>query len=129
MDAYEILNEDDIVSARSAARSLAGELGFSVIDMTRIATAVSELARNALTHGGGGRMEIANASANGKSGLRCTFVDHGPGIPDIDKAMSDGFSTGSSLGHGLPGAKRLVDEFEIESQFGKGTRVEIIKWI
>ena len=123
-----ISSEDDIVTARTKARHLAAEYGFSMIDKTRVATAVSELARNTLNHGGGGHMEICKATNGSKEGIRCLFRDQGPGIPDIEKALADGFSTRKSMGHGLPGARRLVDEFKIDSQPGAGTEVEIVKW-
>ncbi len=128
MDRFEISTEDDVVRARTAARRLAENLAFSLIDKTRIATAVSELARNTLVHGGGGRMVIGEAANGTTTGIRCTFTDAGPGIGDIDQAMTDGFTTNSSLGHGLPGAKRLMDEFKVESNVGQGTCVEVIKW-
>ena len=128
MDRIDIESEKDIVVARTAARNLAGDLGFSVMNKTRIATAVSELARNVLVHGGGGYMEMEAVSNSPKTGVRCVFVDHGPGIGDIQQALSDGFSTGNSLGQGLPGAKRLVDDLQITSELGQGTRVEMVKW-
>ena len=128
MEKIEITSEHDIVLARTAARELAGEQGFSIMVKTRVATAVSELARNVLLHGGGGRMEYELLNTNERKGVRCVFIDEGPGIPNIENALHDGFSTSSTLGHGLPGSRRLVDEFEISSEVGKGTRVEIIKW-
>jgi len=128
MDTYEIHSEDDIVRTRQVARKYAEELHFSVLDKTRIATSVSELARNTLVHGGGGRMEMQQAENGGTIGIRCVFVDEGPGIPDIERAVEDGFTTGNSLGQGLPGVKRLMDDFEITSTIGQGTRVEVVKW-
>ncbi len=128
MEIFEILSEEDIVRARMAARTTAEKLGFSIVDKTRIATAVSELARNVYNHGGGGRMEIEEIREGKISGIRCIFTDQGQGIPDIEQAMGDGFSTGNGLGQGLPGSKRLMDNLKIESQVGKGTRVEIVKW-
>lgn len=128
MTEIEIQTENDIVVARNTARAIAGELDFSLIDKTRIATAVSELARNTLVHGHGGCMQVEPAKVNGSSGLRCVFVDSGPGIADIEQALQDGFSTAGSLGQGLPGAKRLTDDFLVESEPGQGTRVEIVKW-
>jgi serine/threonine-protein kinase RsbT len=128
MEKIDILSEQDIVLARTAARELAGSKGFSIMSKTRIATAVSELARNVYLHGGGGRMEYEVVNKNGRYGIRCEFIDEGPGISDIENAMEEGFSTSSTLGHGLPGARRLVDEFEITSTGDNGTRVEIIKW-
>ncbi len=129
MKTIEILTEHDIVQARQAARNAAGTLGFSIVDKTRIATAVSELARNVYSHGGGGRMEFEEIDEDGRTGLRCTFIDEGPGLPDIAEAVRDGFSTKDGLGQGLPGSKRLMDEFEIASEVGKGTRIEVVKWI
>ncbi len=118
MHEFEIRAESDIVLVRNAARDFAGDLGFSVIDKTRVAAAVSELARNTLVHGGGGRMRIETASMNGSQGLCCVFVDSGPGIADIERALTDGFSTAGSLGQGLPGARRLTDSLEIQSDVG-----------
>ena len=129
MDQFEIRCEDDIVRARKAARDSAAELKFSLIDKTRIATAVSELARNTLVHGGGGQMRIDHASDNGRRGVRFVFSDEGPGILDVERAMGEGFSSANSLGQGLPGARRLSDDFRIESAAGEGTRVEITKWL
>ncbi len=128
MMTIEILKEEDIVHSRQSARDLAKELGFSMINITRIATAVSELARNVFQHGGGGYMEISKMEKAGRVGLCCIFIDKGPGIRNIAEAMTDGFSTGQGLGHGLPGSRRLMDDLEIESETGKGTRIEIMKW-
>ena len=123
-------SEQDISAARGEVRSVAAALGFRVIDQTRLATVTSELARNVVKYAGRGRM-IAQptADARGRQGLRLIFEDSGPGIPDIAAAMRDGFSTGRGLGKGLPGSKRLVDEFEIESEVGRGTRVTIVRWL
>ena len=123
-------SEQDISAARGEVRSVAAALGFRVIDQTRLATVTSELARNVVQYAGRGRM-IAQptADARGRQGLRLIFEDSGPGIPDIAAAMRDGFSTGRGLGKGLPGSKRLVDEFEIESEVGRGTRVTIVRWL
>ena len=128
MQKIEIHTEADIIHARRLARELAETLNFSVMSKTRLATAVSELARNVFHHGGGGHMALEKVEQQGKTGVRCVFVDQGPGIPDINQAMADGYSTGKTLGHGLPGSKRLVDEFHIQSQVGQGSQVEIIKW-
>ena len=124
----EIHSETDIVLARRLARTMAESLGFSVMGKTRIATAVSELARNVYQHGGGGSMLLETINQQNRLGLQCVFIDQGPGIADITMAMMDGYSTGNTLGHGLPGSKRLVDEFEIHSEVGKGTQVKIVKW-
>lgn len=128
MQRVEIQDEHDVVLARTAARDIAGEQGFSVMSKTRIATAVSELARNVFLHGEGGYMEYEVIRQGIKVGVRCRFVDQGPGIPNIEQALRDGFSTTATLGHGLPGARRLVDDFKIKSQQGQGVQVEIVKW-
>jgi serine/threonine-protein kinase RsbT len=122
--------EHDIAVARGEVRSLAAWLGFRVIDQTRLATVASELARNVVKYARRGRM-IAQPleAAQGRAGLRLVFEDSGPGIPDINAAMRDGFSTGRGLGKGLPGSKRLVDVFEIESEVGRGTRVTVVRWL
>jgi serine/threonine-protein kinase RsbT len=123
-------SEQDIASARGEARAMAAALGFRLIDQTRLATVASELARNVVKYARRGRM-IAQPfeSAGGRTGLRLIFEDKGPGIPDIAAAMRDGFSTGRGLGKGLPGSKRLVDEFNIESEVGRGTRVTVVRWL
>ena len=119
-----------MVAARSEVRALAAAVGFRLLDQTRLATVTSELARNAVKYGRGGRL-IAQptADARGRAGLRLIFEDDGPGIPDLDAAMCDGFSTAKSLGKGLPGSKRLVDDFRIESEPGRGTRVTVARWL
>ncbi|HST51606.1 MAG TPA: anti-sigma regulatory factor [Pyrinomonadaceae bacterium] len=123
-------SEHDITIARGEVRSVAAALGFRLIDQTRLVTVTSELARNIVKYAGRGRM-IAQPTedARGRQGLRLIFEDSGPGIPDIAAAMRDGFSTGRGLGKGLPGSKRLVDEFQIESEVGRGTRVTIVRWL
>src|SRR5437588_9265908 len=122
--------EYDIAVARGEVRSVAAAIGFPLIDQTRLATVASELARNVVKYARRGRM-IAQptADARGRAGLRLIFEDSGPGIPDIAAAMRDGFSTGRGLGKGLPGSRRLVDEFEIESEVGRGTRVTVVRWL
>ncbi len=122
-------HEHDIMVARGEVRQLAGALGFGALDQTRFATIASELARNVVKYARAGRL-IAQPtdSPHGRRGLRLIFEDTGPGIPDIAAAMRDGFTTGRGLGKGLPGSKRLVDEFEIESEVGPGTRVTIVRW-
>jgi serine/threonine-protein kinase RsbT len=122
-------NDHDIAVARNQVRIIAAALGFRVIDQTRLATVASELARNIVKYAGHGRL-IAQPTEdpNGRQALRLIFEDRGPGIPNIEKAMSDGFSTGRGLGKGLPGSKRLVDEFKIESEIGQGTRVTVLHW-
>lgn len=123
-------SEHDIAVARNEVRQLASALGFRPIDQTRLATVTSELARNVVKYGGSGRL-IAQptAAGDGRDGLRLIFEDTGPGIADIAAAMRDGFTTGRGLGKGLPGSKRLVDEFRIESEVGRGTRVTVVRWI
>ena len=123
-------DEHDIVVARNEARLFAASIGFGLVEQTRLATVASELARNVVKYAKRGRM-IAQPveSAAGRRGLRLIFEDTGPGIPDITAAMRDGFSTGRGLGKGLPGARRLVHEFEIESEVGRGTKVSIVRWL
>lgn len=124
-----IVAEADVVHVRQLVRARATELRFSLVDQTKLVTAASELARNALIYGGGGRAEIEVLSSGTKRGLRVVFVDEGPGIRDIAEAMRDGFTTGNGLGLGLGGAKRLVNEFEIASAVGRGTRIAITRWV
>lgn len=124
----ELRGSEDIVPLRHAVRRWAVELGFSLVDQTKIVTAASELGRNAVIHGGGGTALIEALDESGRKGLRLTFTDQGPGIPDLEQAMRDGYSTGGGLGLGLGGAKRLVNDFAIESAPGKGTRVTITRW-
>jgi len=119
---------EDVVSIRQTVRQHAVELGFNLVDQTKIVTAASELARNTLQHGGGGRLTLEGFEELGRRGLRLTFEDEGPGIADIDAALRDGFTTGGGLGLGLGGARRLSNEFHIESTPGKGTRVVIARW-
>ena len=118
----------DVVIIRQAVRQFAVELGFSLVDQTKIVTAASELARNTLDYGGGGTVKLEALEAGIRRGLRLTFEDTGPGIPDIDLALKDGFTTGGGLGMGLSGTKRLVNEFNIVSHVGEGTKVTITKW-
>lgn len=117
-----VLNEPDVVGVRRRVREVTLKLGFSLVDQTKIVTAASELARNTIIHGGGGSMQIETLNG-ARTGLRLTFEDTGPGIPDIDLALRDGFTTGSGLGLGLGGAKRLVSDFEIVSRVGEGTKI------
>ncbi len=124
-----IKSAEDVISARQKVRQLAQEMGFALLDQTRIVTAVSELARNIFIHAKEGKVLVFRHDAEGRNGMKVLFEDTGPGIPDIEKAMEEGFSTVGSLGLGLKGAKRLVDEFNIRSAPGKGTTVEIIKWL
>ncbi len=119
---------NDVVLARQKVRQWAVELRFSLVDQTKLVTAASELARNALDHGKGGSMTIELLNVGAKSGLRLIFEDQGPGIPDIELALKDGFTSGSGMGLGLGGSKRLVNEFSIETEVGKGTRVSVARW-
>jgi serine/threonine-protein kinase RsbT len=122
-----VRTEPDVVMVRRRVREMCTQLGFSLVDQTKVVTAASELARNTVTYGGGGEMLME--SLNGpRIGLRLTFEDKGPGIPDINLALRDGFTTGSGLGLGLSGAKRLVNDFEIYSRVGEGTRIAITRW-
>jgi serine/threonine-protein kinase RsbT len=122
-----VVSEADMVSVRRRVREVAAKVGLSLVDQTKLVTAASELARNTLIYGGGGSMELE--SLNGpRLGIRLTFVDNGPGIANIELALRDGFTTGSGLGLGLGGSKRLVNEFEIDSTPGKGTRVAVTRW-
>ena len=124
----DIRSSDDVVRVRQLARTLALEAGLSLVDQTKIITAASELARNTLDYGGGGLVLAELAEATGRRGLRLTFEDKGPGIPDVDAALKDGFTTGKGMGLGLGGAKRLSNEFSIRSQPGEGTKVVIARW-
>lgn len=123
-----ITHDSDIVDARQKARQMAAQIGFSSSDQTLIATAISEIARNIVVYAKRGEVLLAFAESSGKRGVVMVARDQGPGIADIESAMRDGFSTGKSLGLGLPGARRLVDEFEIVSDLGKGTTVTMRKW-
>jgi serine/threonine-protein kinase RsbT len=120
--------EADIVRVRQVVRQWALQQGFSLVEQTKMVTATSELARNTVIHGGGGTAQLEALTSGNRRGLRVIFVDQGPGIPDIAQAMTDGYTTGEGLGLGLGGAKRLVNEFEITSRPGAGTRVCITKW-
>jgi serine/threonine-protein kinase RsbT len=127
-DHQTIHSSEDIVAVRQAVRQRAVKLGFNLIDQTKIVTAASELARNTVQHGGGGEVIIEAVEEAARRGLRLTFEDHGRGIPDLDLAMRDGYSTAGGLGLGLSGARRLSNEFYIHSTPGQGTRVTIIRW-
>jgi serine/threonine-protein kinase RsbT len=123
-----IRSSDDIVKVRRIVREWAVSLGFGLVDQTKIVTAASELARNVIDYGGGGDFRIELLNNDARRGLRLTFSDEGPGILDMEQAMRDGFTTGGGLGLGLGGAKRLVNEFRIDSKPGRGTTVVIIRW-
>ncbi len=120
--------EQDVVLARQSARKLAQECGMRLIDLTKLVTAVSELARNTVVYGGGGDMDWQILEDGPRVGLRLTFRDEGPGIPDLKLALTDGWTSGGGLGLGLTGARRLVEEFELDTAPGKGTRVTIARW-
>lgn len=123
-----ITSQDDVVKARQAVRAKAIELGFSLVDQTKLVTAASELARNTLAYGGGGSMQLEVIDSGIRRGLRMIFEDQGPGIADVDLALKDGYTTGGGMGLGLGGSKRLMNELEITSRVGEGTRVVATKW-
>lgn len=127
-ESLSIETSEDIVRVRQSVRKAAISLGFGIVDQTKIVTASSELARNTLDYGGGGVVQLEVVENERKRGLRVIFEDHGPGIPDIDQALTDGFTSGSGMGLGLGGAKRLSHEFEISSKVGEGTRVSVLRW-
>ena len=119
---------DDIIKARQLVRDCAIFQGLSLVDQTKLVTAASELARNTMIHGGGGEMRLQALNEGPRRGVKVMFIDEGPGIPDLELAMKDGYTTKGGLGLGLSGSKRLVNEFEIDSNPGKGTRVCIVRW-
>jgi serine/threonine-protein kinase RsbT len=129
MEELPIRTGNDVVRVRQQVRAVAAESGLSLVDQTKLVTAASELARNALVHGGGGmaRVDVVTSGA-GKPGVRIGFTDDGPGIADVDQALTDGWTSGGGLGLGLSGARRLVDEFELTSKPGRGTSVVVVKW-
>ena len=129
MDELPIQSGDDVVRVRQHVRNAAAGTGLSLVDQTKLVTAASELARNTLIHGGGGvaRVEVVK-SATGRGGVKLAFVDSGPGIANIDLALKDGWTSGTGLGLGLSGSRRLVDEFELTSEPGAGTSVVVVKW-
>lgn len=127
-DTMEIVREQDVVPFRNRVREFSTKIGMSLVNQTKLITAASELVRNMLKYAKGGKVILEIISSNAKTGVRLTFTDQGPGIPDIALAMKDGFSTGKSLGLGLPGAKRLVNEFDLKSQPGQGTTITVIHW-
>lgn len=123
-----ILSEQNIVASRQMVRLLCQDLKLSLVDQTKMITAASELSRNTLIHGGGGRMRWEFVERNARRGLQLHFEDEGPGIADLGLALTDGWTSGSGMGLGLPGSKRLVNEFDVQSTPGQGTRVSITKW-
>ncbi|MFE9118923.1 anti-sigma regulatory factor [Streptomyces sp. NPDC007172] len=126
---YPIERSGDLVHIRQAIRTLSQECRLSLVDQTKMITAASELARNTLTYGGGGTVKAGTVSKGGKRGVAAIFEDSGPGIPDIEQAMTDGWTSGGGLGLGLSGARRLVDDFDLNTAPGEGTVVTIIKWV
>jgi serine/threonine-protein kinase RsbT len=127
-DTLPARSENDVVLVRQAVRKWAVELGFSLVDLTKIVTAASELARNTLIHGGGGTVRLEAIAEGTRKGLRLTFEDQGPGIPDIELALRDGYTTGNGLGLGLSGSKRLMSDFQLVSKVGEGTRITVTRW-
>jgi serine/threonine-protein kinase RsbT len=123
-----IATSADVVLARQRVRQWATEMKFTLVDQTKLVTAASELARNALDHGKGGQMVMEVVENISRTGLKLVFEDRGPGIPDVEAALRDGFTTGGGMGLGLGGSKRLVNDFHIESQPGKGTRITVVRW-
>lgn len=123
-----IRNDNDVVVARQRAKELGGEVGFGPTDLTLLATAISEIARNITTYAGSGEVTLEVVQGTGRRGVRVIARDEGPGIADLDAALRDGFSTGTGLGLGLPGARRLVDDFDVETAPGRGTTVTLTKW-
>lgn len=124
-----IASSDDVVRARQLARTLAREQKLSLVDQTKLVTAVSELARNTVVHGGGGEMRVGLVRRGSRTGVAARFEDHGPGIADTELALVDGWTSGGGLGLGLSGSRRLVDEFDLDSGVGRGTVVSVIKWL
>src|SRR5262245_55785470 len=127
-DEIEIATSEDVVRVRQVVREAAVGLGLSLVDQTKVVTAASELARNTHDHGGGGRFRLEIVENGRRRGLQLVFEDDGPGIPDVQRALQDGFTTGNGLGMGLGGARRLVSELQIDSRPGQGTRVTAIRW-
>ena len=127
-ETYPIASSDDVVRARQIARSWTTELKFSLVEQTKLVTAASELARNTWEHGHGGTMTAEFVENGSKRGIKLIFSDSGPGIADVELALRGGFTTGKGMGLGLSGSKRLVNEFEIKSEVGKGTTVTIVRW-
>ena len=128
VDELPITTGDDVVRVRQAVRARAGAAQLSLVDQTKLITAASELARNTLVHGGSGVARVETVERQGRRGVKAVFTDHGPGIVDVEKALTDGYTTGTGLGLGLGGSRRLVDEFVLETAVGEGTTVTVIKW-
>ena len=123
-----VRTSEDVVLVRGMVREAAVAAGFSLVDQTKLVTAASELARNMVIYGGGGMLHVASLNDGPRRGVRLTFEDQGPGIADVDQALRDGFSSGNGLGLGLGGARRLVNDFEIQSRPGEGTRITVARW-
>jgi serine/threonine-protein kinase RsbT len=123
-----VTSDQDVVRVRQLVRTVAVSVKLSLVDQTKIVTAASELARNTLVYGGGGTVEVSRVDNGRRQGIRIVFTDHGPGIADLDLALTDGYTTGSGLGLGLSGARRLVDEFDIRTGAGQGTSITVTKW-
>jgi serine/threonine-protein kinase RsbT len=124
----EVTSDQDVVRVRQLVRNLAVSVKLSLVDQTKLVTAASELARNTLVYGGGGTVEMDKVENARRSGIRIVFADRGPGIADVDLALTDGYTTGGGLGLGLSGARRLVDEFDIDTAVGQGTSITVTKW-
>jgi serine/threonine-protein kinase RsbT len=127
-DRIEITGDQDVVRVRQLVRTVAVAVRLSLVDQTKLVTAASELARNTLVHGGGGTVEVTRLENGRRAGIRIVFTDQGPGIADVDLALTDGYTTGGGLGLGLSGARRLVDEFDINTAVGQGTSITVTKW-
>jgi serine/threonine-protein kinase RsbT len=124
----EVTTDQDVVRVRQLVRTEAVAVKLSLVDQTKLVTAASELARNTLVYGGGGTVEVSRVETGRRQGIRIVFADDGPGIPDLDLAFTDGYTTGGGLGLGLSGARRLVDEFDIDTAVGQGTSITVTKW-
>jgi serine/threonine-protein kinase RsbT len=123
-----VASDQDVVRVRQLVRTVAVAVKLSLVDQTKLVTAASELARNTLVYGGGGTVDVGRVENGRRSGIRISFVDRGPGIADVDLALTDGYTTGGGLGLGLSGARRLVDEFDITTAVGQGTSITVTKW-
>jgi len=124
----EVITDQDVVRVRQLVRTEAVAVKLSLVDQTKLVTAASELARNTLVYGGGGTVDVSRVDNGRRQGIRIVFADHGPGIADLDLAFTDGYTTGGGLGLGLSGARRLVDEFDIDTEVGQGTSITVTKW-
>jgi serine/threonine-protein kinase RsbT len=127
-DRIEVTTDQDVVRVRQLVRTVAVSVKLSLVDQTKIVTAASELARNTLVYGGGGTVDVDRVENGRRSGVRIVFADQGPGIADLSLALTDGYTTGGGLGLGLSGARRLVDEFDIDTEVGQGTSISVTKW-